>query len=481
MRNFFSRFHPRYPRILVYMLQQSEYNIRDYLSWLASVRDFSKVERRKKFTPTLKAVLLLSSAWVILAVIIALAIGGLFLFKKPENFIFFFALFLLAPYLLACLIIIPLLGLNAAQFPVEMRIMNRARKKLSAHRGLRIAIAGSYGKTSMREILRAVLSAGKKVAAPPHSYNTPLGIARFINTLKGDEDLLIFEFGEYYPGDVKKLCRIVAPEIGIITGVNEAHLQKFKALQKTAKTIFELAQFVAPQNLYINEESAAAKEKAAPGNFLYSRKGVWQERLEWKIENAASDLSGTSFNISNPIAGINLQLHSHLLGLHQVGPLALAVALAARLKISPEKIKEGIAAARPFEHRLEPIQDAHGAITLDDSYNGNPDGAAAVIDFLSTLKGRRRFYVTPGLVEMGARTEEVHKEIGRALAVAGIEKVVLIRDSVTPYIERGLKENNYKGDIIWFDDALAALAALPSMSAAGDVFLIQNDWPDQYR
>ena len=104
----------------------------------------------------------------------------------------------------------------------------------------------------------------------------------------------------------------------------------------------------------------------------------------------------------------------------------------------------------------------------------------AVIDFLASLKGYRRFYVTPGLVEMGDTTKAIHKEIGRQLSEADIEKVILIRNSVTSYIEEGLRENHFKGEIMWFSDALAAFAALPHLTVQGDVVLLQNDWPDQY-
>jgi UDP-N-acetylmuramyl pentapeptide synthase len=81
---------------------------------------------------------------------------------------------------------------------------------------------------------------------------------------------------------------------------------------------------------------------------------------------------------------------------------------------------------------------------------------------------------------MGARTEAVHRDIGRELAAAGIEKVVLIKNSVTPYIEHGLREKQYRGEVLWFDDALAAFAALPQMTVKGDIVLLQNDWPDRY-
>jgi len=81
---------------------------------------------------------------------------------------------------------------------------------------------------------------------------------------------------------------------------------------------------------------------------------------------------------------------------------------------------------------------------------------------------------------MGARKEAVHRDIGTRLAKANIEKVVLIRNSVTPFIEAGLKDANFAGEILWFSDMPQALSALSHMTISGDVVVIQNDWPDQY-
>jgi UDP-N-acetylmuramoyl-tripeptide--D-alanyl-D-alanine ligase len=240
------------------------------------------------------------------------------------------------------------------------------------------------------------------------------------------------------------------------------------------KTIYELADYLDDKPTYVSGESELAKKNARAGHILYSRAGAGDA----KVENEKTDLSGTSFTLVTGSA--RMELTSSLLGLHQVGPLAAAADIARRLGLTPQEIRAGIAKTRPFDHRLEPTTDAAGVITLDDSYNGNPDGVQAVIQFLASLTRHRRFYVTPGLVEMGARTEAVHKEIGRALAQAKIEKVILIRNSVTPYIEQGLKKAGYGGEVLWFEEALQAFAALPHLTVAGDVVLLQNDWPDQY-
>jgi UDP-N-acetylmuramoyl-tripeptide--D-alanyl-D-alanine ligase len=457
------------------MLQASEYNICDYFGWLKRVRDFNAVEKRKQLVKTPKALLLLCLGWIIWIKIVLFALWAALSIPGIYGHILGIAILFTSPSLVAYGIVIPLFAIQLfVQKPIEAITANRARRDLSRHAALKIAIAGSFGKTTMREILKTVLSEGKITAAPAHNYNTPLGISAFVKTLNGNEEVLIFELGEYYPGDVRALCKMIGPDIGIITGVNETHLQKFKTLDRTARTIFELADFLEGKPVYINAESELAAKNARPGHILYSRNGI----AEWKVENPKTDLSGTSFVLTNGKEKLHLQ--SSLLGLHSIGPLALAAVVALNLDLRPEQIQTGTAKTKPFDHRLEPKINQGGIVIIDDSYNGNPDGAKAAIEFLASIQGRRRFYITPGLVEMGAKTETVHKAIGKELASAGIEKVILIKNSVTPYIEQGLKDSGYKGEIIWFNDALKVFSALPHITAAGDIALFQNDWPDQY-
>jgi UDP-N-acetylmuramoyl-tripeptide--D-alanyl-D-alanine ligase len=271
----------------------------------------------------------------------------------------------------------------------------------------------------------------------------------------------------------------------VITGVNEAHLERFGSLEKASNTIFELAEYLKSKSgsfskgssnrevlVYVNSEGTV-KPRDDKSYILYGQKGT----SEWKVESANTGIEGITISFEH--VGRHVEAHSKLLGLHNVGPLSAAADIAFRLGLTEEQIQTGISKTKPFDHRMRPRTDG-GVTWIDDSYNGNPDGAAAAIEFLKTLKGQRRFYVTPGLVEMGARKEEIHKEMGRKLAEANIEKVVLIRDSVTPYIEEGLKEAGYKGEVIWYDFGPTAFNALPKMTVAGDVILIQNDWPDQY-
>lgn len=458
------------------MLQASEYQPAEYLRWLRRVKDFSKVQHRQRLVYTPKALLLLGLLWVF-AVALSTYLA-LFWLMSEVGYGFKLALLigaaLIFPYLVAYgLAVVTWLLDKIVKAPLEMWVVRKARRRLAGHPAIKIAVAGSYGKTSFREILKATLSASKKVAAPPHSYNTPLGIAKFINSLEGDEEVLIFEFGENYPGDVKKLSRLVTPGIGIITGVNEAHLERFKDLERTRGTIFELADYLGNKPLYVNGEDKLASKAASKKYILYSRKGSGG----WIASGIQTDLGGTRFEAKH--AGQAIKVKSRLLGLHQVGPLLAAIAIASRLGLKPPEIEKGINRTQPFAHRLQPQPRPGGVTVIDDAYNGNPDGVKAAIAFLAGLKAKRKIYMTPGLVEMGARNAAVHREIGRRLAAVA-DMVILIRNSATPHIAAGLKAANFKGQLRWFDDALDAYAALDSFTRGGDVVLLQNDWSDQY-
>ncbi len=487
---FISKYSLRYPRSIAYMLQASEYKPVPYLKWWLRVEDFCRVEKRKSLVKTQNAKIFLSFSWLIYLASYAAILGVLVFANFDYKYAAVAAMALLAPYILAFGVLLLVFAMKIFYLPKMHFLIKKRTAELEKHKGLKIGIAGSFGKTTMREILKTVLSAGKKVASPEKNYNTLTGISNFIKTLKGDEEILIFELGEYYKGDIREMCEFVHPQIGIITGVNEAHLEKFKNLDTTASTIFELADWLEENKkntgepcenftqgspvLYINGENEPAKSRAQSKDFVYSRSGLDGLR----VSSAHAGLEGTSFTLE--YEGKNFEFNSGLLGLHQVGPLCAAVHLGLCLGIKISDLQKGVAETKPFEHRLEPKTLAGGVTMLDDSYNGNPDGVKVVIEFLASLKSRRRFYVTPGLVEMGPRTEEVHKEIGRELARSGIEKIVLVKNSVTPYIEAGLKEENFAGEVIWFEDSLKMLSALPHLTVSGDIVLLQNDWPDQY-
>ncbi len=329
-----------------------------------------------------------------------------------------------------------------------------------------------------------MLSTQYAVLSPPESVNTPVGIARFIlNKVGDDTKILILELGEHYRGDIKELCDIARPDISIITGINEAHLERMGSLGNIIATIFEAAEFAKPEALVImngDDERVVSHFKDYTGGrevrFYSGREGG---RTDYFVSDQKFDQSqlAWSFNVKNHGA-----FSLALLGEYSIGAAVAAMAVGEHLGLSVVDIKVGLSQVRAVEHRLKPIISASGVLVIDDSYNGNPAGAAEAVSVLSRFNGRRKIYITPGLVEIGAATAEVHRQIGRQLAAVA-DVVILIRDSATPWIAEGIGLRAKGGDkpqIVWFDTALDMHESLKNIVQPGDVVVFQNDWGDQY-
>ena len=476
MRELLTHYSLRYIPTLLYMLQASEYQPRDYMAWLRRTRNFSNVAKRRNLDYTTKAKLLAIAMWGIAA--LSIGLFGWMIYSGIDEgsyrtFIIGILGLLLLPWLLAYAVLVPLVsGRLLIQIPRERSLIAAARKKLNNHKGYKIAIAGSYGKTTAKEILKTVLSEGKKVAATPGNMNTPIGISRFVMKLDGDEDILIFELGEARVGDVRQLCDLTMPDAGVITGISEAHLETFGTIDNIVSTIFELQDSLGDKPLYANADNELINKRATDKAIKFSNKKAG----EWHVKKASSSIEGTEFTIAK--GSRELTIHAGLLGEHNVGIMAATVAIADEFGLSDEQIIKGFSQVVPFEHRMQP-RKLHGAWIIDDTYNGNSEGMRVGLELLKELSAKRRLYVTPGLVEQGDETAAIHHRIGGMIADSA-DVTFLMKNSVTDYIVEGLESSGYKGELRIIDDPLDFYQNIDQFIAAGDVVLMQNDWTDNY-
>lgn len=467
----------RYPHALVYMLQSNEYQAVPYLKWYWQTTNFSRVAYRRTLESTKAARMLLLAlrAGIILQVVVALVLIALWYWKDlTGGWQFGAALLLSYPIIWAHLVVLPLiLGRTFIVKPRQKKAVKRSEAIFREHKGVIVAIVGSYGKTSMKELLLTVLSGGKKVAATPANKNVAISHAYFAQKLDGSEDIAIIEYGEGAPGDVPRFAKVTHPTHAVITGIAPAHLDQYKTIERAAEDIFSVTKFVDAAKTYVNSESSLAVPYIQPGYQPYNQQGA----LGWKVSNVAIGFEGTRFRLSKGDRFITL--HSGLLGRHQIGPLAFAAAFADLMGMSDQQIKDGISKTMPFEHRMQPYQLGDAWI-IDDTYNGNIEGIRAGTKLLAELPARRKIYVTPGLVDQGKESDHVHTEMGGLIAAAKPDVVVLMRNSATDAILRGLQRANYDGELLVEDDPLGFYVNLQAFVANGDVVLMQNDWTDNY-
>ena len=477
IKQFISMYFPSYPMVLVYMLQSTEYQVKPYRKWLWRTKDFSDVMQRRKLQQTKAARALLGVVY--LGVLLQISAGVALIQNGLSGDIaggvaFGAALILAYPIIWAYLLVVPLLlGRWFVTMPADYQRIAAAERIFAGHPGVKIAVAGSYGKTTMKELLNTVLSEGLKVAATPANKNVSASHAIFAQGLTGHEDAVIIEYGEGAPGDVARFARYTHPTHAVITGVTPAHLDRYKTLQAAGEDIFSVAEFLDGKQVFVNNESGDARPFLKPEYELFDTKGA----LGWKVSHIDVNIEGTSFKLTK--GKHKLTLSSGLLGEHQVGFLAFVAAMGLRLGLTAEQVKAGIAKTQPFEHRMQPYQLGKAWI-IDDTYNGNLEGVRAGTKLLQRLKAKRKIYVTPGLVDQGPETERVHVQMGELIAEAKPEIVVLMKNSTTSYMKRGLQQADFKGEVRIEHHPLDFYTNLAHFVANGDLVHKQNDWTDNY-
>jgi len=469
----------QYPVALAYMLQSTEYHVSAYVRWFWRTNDFSRVTYRRTLHRTAPARLVVLLLRLGIAVQIIIGLSLIFLWYQrgmTGGLAFGLALVLSYPLVWAHLVVLPIaVGEVFIIRPRQQRLIAASERIFKDHPGAKIAIAGSYGKTSMKELLLTVLGERKIVAATPANKNVAISHAYFAQKLTGREDILLIEYGEGAPGDVAAFARVTHPTHAVITGIAPAHLDRYKTVERAADDIFSVADAVAADQVYANAESPyidtlLAKNAAFQG---YDQKGA----LGWNVSDVRIAITGTAFTLTK--GRTKLQLHSQLLGRHQIGPVAFAAALAHTFGMQPNHITNAVAKTMPFEHRMQPYQ-LSGAWIIDDTYNGNLEGVRAGTALLKELPAKRKIYVTPGLVDQGKASDEVHQEVGALIAAAKPDIVVLMQNSAKNAITKGLEQAAYQGEIIIEDDPLDFYTNLQAFVANGDVVLMQNDWTDNY-
>lgn len=282
-----------------------------------------------------------------------------------------------------------------------------------------IGVTGSYGKTSTKHYLNRILSEKYDVMMTPGSFNTTMGVIRTVREyLKPYNEVFIVEMGAKQPGDIKEICDLVHPEIGIVTAVGEQHLESFKTIENVQRTKFELIDSLPTDGLAVvnNDFPFVANRKV--DNVKCIRYAVSEcGPAEYIAEDIRYSAHGTSFTVVTP-TGEKFGFSTHLVGECNVSNLLAAIIVALRLEVPIEKIRYAVNDIQQVEHRLNMKRTPGGVTIIDDAFNSNPTGSKMALDVLKMMTGGRRIIVTPGMIELGERQEELNAKFGEYIAGA---------------------------------------------------------------
>lgn len=371
---------------------------------------------------------------------------------------------------------------NAINAPLEKGIANSfvrdAKKILAAMPQLTvIGITGSYGKTSTKTFLQALLSVKYNVLMTPESYNTTMGVVRTIREqLRPTHQIFIAEMGARQVGDIKEICDLVHPTYGIITAIGEQHLETFGSLDNILRTKLELAHALpAHGKAFLNMDNPHLREQAP--HLQVPVVGYGLTAGDYRATDLKVDRTGSSFTVTAP-DGTCCRYTTKLLGRHVVQNLVGCIAVCHQLGIPLEDLSYPIRMLKPVPHRLQLLPNG----IIDDAYNSNPAGFKAALDVLKEFEGQR-ILVTPGMVELGERQEALNRELGQ-YAAGCCDYAVLVGERQAPPLKAGLLAGGFSESQIYvaktLEEGLSHIQNLPKEPATPRTVLLENDLPDNY-
>ena len=379
-----------------------------------------------------------------------------------------------------------LLLTNLILKPVEIHINrkyhNEAKKILNSMPNLKIiGVTGSFGKTSTKHYLNRILSERYDVMMTPGSFNTTLGVIRTVREyLKPYNEVFIVEMGAKQRGDIKEICDLVNPQIGVVTAVGEQHLESFKTIENIRDTKFELIDSLPGDGLAVINDDFPMSAARPVNNVKCLRYGVSTlDNADFKAVDIETNERGTTFRVVGQ--GVDFKVHTKLVGECNVSNLLAAIVVALKLGVEQEKIIYAVEKIEQVEHRLSIKRIPGGLTVIDDAFNSNPTGSRMALNVLAQMTSGQRIVVTPGMIELGAKQHELNVELGSHIAKS-CDWAIIVGEYNREAILEGIRLIGMDNDrIIPVDTFGEAQTELQKIARPGDIVLYENDLPDTFK
>jgi UDP-N-acetylmuramoyl-tripeptide--D-alanyl-D-alanine ligase len=338
-----------------------------------------------------------------------------------------------------------------------------------------IAITGSAGKTTTKEVIAAFLAGRYHVAKNEGNLNNHLGLPLSLLELRHGADVAVLELGMNHTGEIRLLVGLAEPEVRVWINVGDAHLGHFKSQEEIADAKAEILEGAGPTDLLImNADDPRVVERASSfrGRTVSFGVSTRADIRATAIEDRGID--GTRVRVSTPSAETVMDIP--LLGRGNVANVLAATAVATELGVSLDEIAACAARLQPAQHRGAVVRLPAGITVVDDSYNSNPSALRKALDVMAReTRAPRKAAVLGEMRELGEHSMRLHQECGRAAAAAGLHRLITVGGSAAKALADAAVAAGMAADSVTVTDTSDAAADLiVSWLTPGDLVLVKG-------
>lgn len=336
-----------------------------------------------------------------------------------------------------------------------------------------VAVTGSVGKTSTKDIIASVMSKKYHVLKTEGNFNSQLGLPLTILRLK-DHDAMVVELGMNHLGEISKLTNIAKPTIAVITNVGTAHIGLLGSRENILKAKLEILDGLQNDGkIVINNDNDLLHEwcrNASSSEYDIITYGM-ENVSSFMAYNTKLDEEGSSYNID--VKGTTYHVNVPVGGKHFISNSLCAIAVGRLLDIDMVPILDGIASFELTKRRMQVEKLDNGIIVINDCYNANYDSMKAAIEYLGKLPSSHKIAVLGDMMELGEYEEEFHRKVGEEVAKNGIDILITVGPKAQDIAKAAKDKGMLKENIFTYQENLTAIIKIQQLIKKDTAILIK--------
>jgi UDP-N-acetylmuramoyl-tripeptide--D-alanyl-D-alanine ligase len=328
-----------------------------------------------------------------------------------------------------------------------------------------VAVTGSNGKTTTKELTAAILATQYRVLRNAGNLNNEIGLPLSLTRISNEDQIIVLEMGASAPGEIRELCSIAAPDYGVLTNISSAHLEGFRDMETVRKTKLELLETV--RVVVVNADDLFLMEGIQRSGFTGS---VMRYGTDASADIRATDIvlheQGSAFRITFG-EGNAIAVNARIAGMFNIYNILAAASVGHLFAIDPANIQKAIDSFAGVPMRME-FREMKGVRIISDVYNANPASMQAAIRELARIRKGRSIAVLGDMLELGTYEEEAHREIGRFMSSLSIDILIAVGPRMS------LAASEFLGTAYALGSAEEAGKFLRTVWEPGDTVLIKG-------